>query len=96
MFSSFRGINKLAAPGDIVTCRPGEDRLYLWSSMNCNPDEINGQTEPGEILLVLDVRKNIETIRNLQDEWSNGAYFLYSSRGISGWVGAGWVVPVTT
>jgi hypothetical protein len=96
MFSKFRGIDKLVVPGDIVIGRSGEDHLYLWSSMNCGADEINGRTEPGEILLVLDVRETTEAISNLQDEWSVGSYLVYSSRGISGWVGAGWVIPITT
>lgn len=95
MFSRFRGIDKLASPGDMVRCRSEHERLFLWESLGCDSDAINGQTEPNEILLILDVRQmQDEDAENFADEWTVGAYLVYSPRGISGWVGAGWVVPV--
>jgi hypothetical protein len=29
------------------------------------------------------------------DEWKNGAYFVMSSSGMKGWIGEGWVMPIT-
>ena len=92
--------NKLLQPGTLVVCREDLDKLVLWESPSCDLDDVAGQVDVNEGLIILETRETpaIEK-ENLGDlyteEWKNGSYYVSSRSGIKGWIGEGWVVPVT-
>lgn len=87
----------LLSPGTLVTCRadaPGG--LIMWSSYRSEIDNDVGKIEQDEVMLILKSRKSGKNEKHtLTPEWQTGAYLILSSAGTKGWVGAGWVVPVT-
>lgn len=91
---------ELLSPGDIGVCRPDLDRMIVWSSHRSDFDADTGQVSSNDLLLIIETRKT--TRRELRDrsnpltfEWKKGSYHILASNGVRGWVGAGWVVPVT-
>jgi len=93
-------VKKLLPPGTMLVCRIDLDQMILWSSYNCDLDDINATVDVNEVLMVIDSRVTPEEDRPkydevYTDEWKNGAYFVMSSSGVKGWIGEGWVMPVT-
>lgn len=91
---------KLLPPGTMLVGRIDLDQLILWSSYNCDLDDVNATVNVNEVLMVIDSRVTPEEDRSkydevYTDEWKNGAYFVMSSSGAKGWIGEGWVMPVT-
>lgn len=88
---------KLSQPGNLVACRPDMqgDELILWSSHDCEVEEVNGYVHNDNVLLILEVRPPAKTNEPLMLEWEKGAYKVLSPTGVCGWIGAGWVIPVT-
>jgi hypothetical protein len=94
-------IKQLLSPGTMVVCRPDLDKLILWSSYECDLDDFNATIEVNDVLIILDVRVTPTEEKSKYDEiyteeWKNGAYLVISSAGVQGWIGEGWVIPVTT
>jgi len=89
---------ELLRPGDMVVCREDIDKLILWSSYGCEPDDDGAGVDPKNVLLILEVRRSsiddLKPTDTFTPEWQIGAYYVLSSFGIKGWIGAGWVVPV--
>ena len=81
-------------PGQIAACRSDVDRLVLWSSYDCDVDDVNDVVEGKELFVIVDAIEKIHTSDPLTEEWEKGAYKILSPRGICGWVGAGWIVGV--
>lgn len=95
---------KLLPVGTLVACRPDIDQLILWESYDVDDaDDVAGYVDINEVLVILKARKNEDPHRKksllkeelFTEEWKNGAYFLMSSSGVRGWIGEGWVVPIT-
>jgi hypothetical protein len=93
-------VKQLLPPGTMVVCRVDLDKLILWSSYDCDLDDVNGYVDVNEVLIIIDSRITPEEERSkydevYTDEWKNGAYLVMSSSGVKGWIGEGWVTPVT-
>lgn len=89
-------VKKLLPPGTMAVCSVDIDQLILWSSYNCDLDNINATVGVNEVLMVINSRTIPEEERTkydevYTDEWKNGAYLILASSGVSGWVGAGWI-----
>jgi len=80
-------------PGQFATCRPDVDKLMLWTSYDCEIDDVNDTVTGEELFIILDVMEMSNCADPLTNEWEKGAYKVLSPRGICGWVGAGWVIP---
>ena len=87
----------LLSPGTLVTCRgdaPGG--LIMWSSYRSEIEDDIGKADQNEIMLILKSRKPAKKeLCSLTPEWKTGAYLILAAGGKKGWVGAGWVIPVT-
>ena len=93
-------VKRLLKPGTLVTCRAEADGLIMWSSYGCHIDHDIDHVNENDILMVLKSRKptkiELNDIKNpLTEEWIIGSYQVLSPKGIKGWVGAGWVLPIT-
>jgi hypothetical protein len=92
---------KLLSPGTMVVCNTNLDieQLVLWGSYEGDVENIehavHGTIDMKDVLIVIKSRINLDKNVIYSDEWKNGAYFVMSSSGMKGWVGEGWVVPVT-
>lgn len=92
---------KLLSPGTMVVCNASLDidQLVLWASYEGDVENIeyaiHGTIDMKDVLIVIKSRINLDKNVIYSDEWKNGAYFVMSSSGMKGWVGEGWVVPVT-
>jgi len=42
-------------PGQFATCRPDVDKLMLWSSYDCEIDDVNDTVDGEELFIILDV-----------------------------------------
>lgn len=89
----------LLKPGTIVSCRSDTDNLVVWRSYRCDVHADVDCVKPGDIMLVLKVRKlsKRERDRNyasLNSEWEKGAYKVLTPSGAIGWIGAGWVISL--
>lgn len=89
--------NRLLSPGDLVVCRHDVvGKLVLWSAPFSDIDEDVGSAESDDVLLVIKSKSNVTKERNLvMEEWKAGSYMVLAPSGIIGWVGAGWVVPIS-
>ena len=92
-------INGLVKPGSMVSCRHNMDYLTIWKSYRCNVDQDIDIVRSGEIMLILKSRRTAKAsplvaLLPLASEWEIGAYRVLTPRGVSGWVGAGWVTPI--
>ena len=92
-------INNLVKPGSMVSCRDDMDYLTIWKSYRCNADQDIDVVRSGEIMLILKSKRTAKvSLRNasipLVAEWETGAYRVLTPRGVSGWVGAGWITEV--
>jgi len=91
---------KLLSPGTMVVCNASLDidQLVLWGSYEGAASiehAVHGIIDMKDVLIVIKSRINLDKNVIYSDEWKNGAYFVMSSSGMKGWVGEGWVVPVT-
>jgi len=90
---------EMLKPGQMAACRIDVERLVLWNSYECEQDEISDYIEANELFVIVDAVTSIQTEKLdgllASEEWENGAYKVMSPRGIFGWVGAGWVIPIT-
>ena len=86
-------------PGSIAMCRPDIDELTIWRSYRCDVDDDIDTVSQNDIIIILKFRSTPkkelhDTVNTLTDEWRPGAYKVLTPRGRSGWIGAGWIVPV--
>ena len=95
---------KLLEPGTMVTCRHDVvGTLVLWSAPFSDIDEDVGSACPDDVLLIIKSKRNpsvqtklISSVHTITEEWKSGSYMVLAPSGVVGWVGAGWVVPITT
>jgi len=86
----------LLRPGQLAISNIDADQLILWSSLECSLDEPQGSAQPEELLLILEYREmTFDFGKATSEEWSQGAYRVLSSSGQSGWIGAGWLQPLS-
>ena len=85
----------LLSPGQMVISKEKNERLFLWSSYRGEIDETCGLIEIDELLLVLESKESDDKQESLTPEWENGAYYVMASNGLKGWIGSGWVEPIT-
>lgn len=84
--------NQLFEPGTLVRCRSSVDNLTLWGSYRCDIEDDVDYVVPGDILVVIKNQKaSSKNDDAINDEWRMGAYQVLTPRGVTGWVGAGWI-----
>ena len=91
--------SKLLKPGTLVACRPDfAGNLILWASPFSDIDEDVAIVGSDDVLLIIKrkstTKKNDKKV-TLTPEWEIGSYMVLTSSGARGWVGAGWVVPIS-
>lgn len=92
---------ELLPPGTLVVPRDDiSGELIIWSSYRSDIEDVGDNVGPDNVLLVLKSRKPSQREAKsrkymLTPEWKLGAYLILSSNGKKGWVGAGWVQPVS-
>lgn len=90
--------NKLS-PGQLAVSNidaDQADQIILWSSLECNMDEPHGYAQPKDVLLILEFREmHTDLGKATSEEWVRGAYKVLASSGQSGWIGAGWLQPLS-
>jgi len=91
----------LLKPGTMVSCHKDINELVIWKSYRSDMEDNIDSVKSGDIMVILESRKtsNFEVedqVNMLMDEWKIGAYLLLTPNGKKGWVGAGWIIPVTT
>jgi len=83
---------ELLQPGHIVTPRDKSEKLVLWSTYMCDPDEFYEIVDLNGIMIILETKKTEKEKEVLTPEWKNGAYRVMTQDGVVGWVGSGWVI----
>jgi hypothetical protein len=75
----------------------GIKRLVLWAEdTTAEEPGVVGEVGVGEILTVVEVRRQDAECPNYNEEWRDGACRVLAPGGELGWVGAGWLKRVTT
>lgn len=83
-------------PGQLAVSNIDADQLILWSSLECSIDEPHGYAQPDDVLLILEFREmSIDLRKFTSEEWIKGAYRVLAPSGQSGWIGAGWLQPLS-
>lgn len=90
---------ELLPPGTLVIPRDDvSGELIIWSSYRSDIEDVGDNVGSDSVLLILESRKHSKRKAEkymLTAEWKLGAYLILSSNGKKGWVGAGWVQPVS-
>ncbi len=86
----------LLKPGTLVSCNDDINELVIWKSYRSDMEDNIDSVKPGDIMVILESRPTSEDQVNiLMEEWKIGAYCVLTPNGKMGWVGAGWIVPIT-
>jgi len=81
-------------PGQLAISMIDVDQLILWSSLECDIDELHGCAQADDILLILEFREMSLDLA-ISNEWARGAYRVLASSGQTGWIGAGWLRSIS-
>lgn len=84
-------------PGQLAISNIDSDQIVLWSSLECSLDDPHSYAEVDDVLLILEFREmHIDFGKAASAEWIKGAYRVLASSGQSGWIGAGWLQPLSS
>jgi hypothetical protein len=78
-------------PGDLVVprLRRGTKCLFVWSYDDTGPCTVIGEIAKNTIMTIVKIDKFSND--QLAEEWKDGSCLLLCPKGITGWVGAGWI-----